>query len=296
MPTLNKQKAIRSYQKQHGLHHKIDKKYGKVYWPYLPMLLITILGISVGIFVLFQNQNTKPSSVNYASLFNSTNQYRIKNGLDQLIYSKDLSTAAQSQANQIAIADSWSPLNESKYPAFSLITTKFQNLSSPSENLAYGFKTSGSIISAWSNSDYQNSNILNQHSNSVGYGIVNSINLMDMKNQAIVIAIFANNRTIPMATKLKAVIKPYGVNTSTQTLAIIRLNSIIKYSDVRELYILGTLMFIIGVVILSKHTYLLHKWIVSGENLVIKHPVIDLTLIVSFIILAGAIQTTGYIS
>jgi len=81
MAKLNKKLAIKSYQKQHGLHHKIDKKYGKVYWPYLPILLVTILGMSLGLLISTQNQNSKSNTVSYASLLTTTNQLRIKNGL-----------------------------------------------------------------------------------------------------------------------------------------------------------------------------------------------------------------------
>ena len=294
MPTLNKKIAIKSYQKQHGLHHKVDKKYGKVYWPYLPVLLITALGLSLGLFITFRDQSIKSGSISYASLFSSTNQYRIKNGLSQLSYSKDLSTAAQSQANQIAVTNSWSPLNESKYPAFNLITTKSTNLSSPTENLAYGFGSSGSVVSAWSNSNYQDSNMLSPSSNSVGYGIVSSPSFMNSKNQKIVVAIFADNKTIPITVESKP--NSYGLTPSVKSIAIIKFSSLIRYDNLYELYILGALMLVIALIILSKHTYLLHKWIKTGENVVIKHPLIDISLVVSFIILASAIQTTGYIS
>jgi uncharacterized protein YkwD len=290
----NKKLAIKSYQKQHGLHHKIDKKYGKVYWPYLPVLIFTLLGMSIGISLLAQGQNSKINTVSYASLLDSTNQYRRKNNLDQLNYSKELATAAQVQANQIAIVNSWSPLSISQVPAFNSITSA-TSLSSPAENLAYGFKSSNSIISAWSNSNYQNSNMLNSTANSVGYGIVDLPDFMNMKNQKIVVAIYADNKTIVSAIVPNANNKS-GLNPNVQTLAIIKLNSVIKFSNVYELYILGGLMLTIAVIIFSKHTFLLHKWITAGEDLAIKHPLLDIALVTAFIVIAGALQTTGYIS
>jgi hypothetical protein len=297
MAKLDKRIAIKSYQKQHGLHHKKDKKYGQIYWPYLPVLLITVLGFSVGLSLLTGNQNNTPSSVSYASLSNSINQYRASNGLNKLTYSQDLSTAAQYQANRITSFNSWSPLNESKNPTFNLISTEFQGLSSPSENLAYGFKNSGSIVSAWANSDYQNSNMLDARANSVGYGIVNATNFMNMKNQKIVVTIFADNKSIPTPNVIsKTNPSQYGVNTDTQSMAVIRLNSFIGHNNTQELYVLAGLMLLIAFTLLSKHTYLLHKWIRLEEKLVIEHPLFDLALVASFIVLAGAIQTTGYIS
>ncbi|HUY52987.1 MAG TPA: CAP domain-containing protein [Candidatus Dormibacteraeota bacterium] len=297
MKKIDKRIAIKNYQKQYGLHHKKDKKYSKIYWPYLPVLLITVIGFSVGLFLLTGNQNNQPSTVSYASLFNSINQYRTSNGLSKLSYSQDLSTAAQFQANKISSSNSWSPLNESKYPTFSLISTRFQNLSSPTENLAYGFKNSGSIVSAWANSNYQNSNLLDANANSVGYGIINVKNFMNMKDQKIVVTIFADNKSIPTTDALpKTNPYQYGINDHAQSMAVIKLNSFIGHNSVQSLYILAGLMVLVAIVLLSKHTYLLHKWIKLEEKLVIEHPLFDIALVISFIVLAGAIQTTGYIS
>jgi uncharacterized protein YkwD len=296
MSKINKKLAIKGYKKQHGLHHKMDKNYGKVYWPYLPVLIFTILGLSFGLFITSLNQNSKTNTVSYASLLTSTNQYRLKNGLSQLNFNQNLSTAAQLQANQIAIADSWSPLSKSQQPAFSLISTQNSQLTTPKENLAYGFKSSSSVVSAWSNSNYQNSNILNSNSNSVGFGVVNATNFMGIHNQKIVVAIFADNKTLSLPAVSPTSTKPDNLNTAVQSLAVIRLNSITKNDSIFELYAIGFLMLAIVIVIFSKHTYKFHKWITKGEDLVIKHPLLDIALVVAFIVLAGAIQTTGYIS
>ena len=287
-----KTEAIKGYKKQHGLHHKIDKKYGRVYWPYLPVLLLTAVGLSMGFFIAAQNP--KSTTVSFSTMLNSVNDYRSKNGLNKLNYDKDLSTAAQIQANQIAISSSWSPLSKTQNPAFELVAKSSNFLVSPAENLAYGFSSSNSVISAWSNNSYQANNILNPKSNSVGYGIVTLPNFMDMKNQRIVVAIFADNKTLPSVALASS--KSIDLNSSPHSVAIVRLNSIIKYDSVYELYILGALMAGVAVLIFSKHTLLIHKWVTQGEELASKHPLLDLALVASFIILASAIQTSGFIS
>ena len=119
---------------------------------------------------------------------------------------------------------------------------------------------------------------------------------MGIHNQKIVVAIFADNKTLPLPTVLPTSTKPDNLNTAVQSLAIIRLNSITKNDNSIELYAIGFLMLAIVIVIFSKHTLKFHKWITKGENLVIKHPLLDIALVITFIVLAGAIQTTGYIS
>jgi uncharacterized protein YkwD len=294
MPKSYKKEAIKGYKKQHGLHHKINKKYGQVYWPYLPVLLLTVLGVSLGIFLT--SQTPKPSTISYSSLVSSINNYRSLNGLSRLTLDQNLSTAAQIQANQIAISDSWSPLSKSQTPAFSFISHDGSNLSLPTENLAYGFSSSSSVLSAWASSNYQKTNMLSSNSNSVGYGIVDATDFMGLKNQKIIVAIFADNKTLSPATVSTITPRSINLSDSPQSIAVIRLNSIVKYNDTYELYILAGVLVVLGIVIFSKHTYLIHKWATEGEDLISKHPLLDIALVGIFVILSGAIQTRGYIS
>ena len=119
---------------------------------------------------------------------------------------------------------------------------------------------------------------------------------MGIHNQKIVVAIFADNKTLPVSTVSPTSNKPDNLNTAVQSLAVIRLNSLTKNENIYELYAIGFVMVAIVIVIFSKHTYKFHKWVTKGEDLVIKHPLLDIALVVSFIVLAGAIQTSGYIS
>ena len=45
--TTLKRKSTHST-KRHAKHHKVGKQYLKVYWPYVPMLLIVALGLFIG--------------------------------------------------------------------------------------------------------------------------------------------------------------------------------------------------------------------------------------------------------
>ena len=296
MQKINKKIAIKSYKKQHGLHHNKTKNYGRVYWPYLPVLLISILGISFGFFIVSQNHGSKTNQVNYSSLFISTNQYRLKNNLGPLAYNQNLATAAQLQANKIAITNSWTPLTSSQQPAFNLINEQNPNLSLLKENLAYDFQSSNSILSAWSNNNYLVSNLTNTNLNSVGFGIVNATNFMNLKDQKIVVAIFADDKTIPLAMAAKNNFSQGTISGDVKSLAVIRLNTITNNDNIYELYSLAFLMLAIATILLTKHTYKVHKWIIKGKDLVISHPLIDISLIIVFIVLAGALQTTGYIN
>ena len=76
------------YKKQHGLHHKQSGKYLKVYWPYIPVLVMVIGGIFSSIYILINKPDTSISSNNISAptLLSETNKLRSNNKLS-VIYS-----------------------------------------------------------------------------------------------------------------------------------------------------------------------------------------------------------------
>jgi uncharacterized protein YkwD len=290
----NKKIAIDSYKKQHGLHHKVNKTYGQIYWPYLPILLITFIGIITGLLLVTNNNSTSFASITKSSILNQTNNLRQKYQLGALTYSKDLGTAAQLEANEIAITNSWANVTQARTQTFNLITTQMHNLSGPKENLAYGFSSSSSILSAWNSSNYQSANMLNSNMNSIGIGIVNSPSFNGKTNTQIVVAVYAHNRTIPPSPIRPTINNRLSLNTNS--LAVIKFGSIIQVNYANGIYIALTLIVVVGVYLTYKHVYKLHRWIRKGEDLFIAHPLIDIGLIMLLLILASSIQSAGYIS
>jgi hypothetical protein len=292
---LNKKTAITSYKKQRGLHHVKGKRYGDVYWPYLPILIFTVIGSLIG-FIYLASSPININSVSASALLAQTNITRQKNNLSILHYNKDLSTAAQLEANAIAIANTWSPINQFKNAALNFITTQTHGLTMPVQNLAYGFKDSGSIISAWNNSTYQSTNMLNQNLNSVGFGIINSPSFMNKSNQKIVVAIYAFNRTVPKTILSSQFSSHIDFTSTPQTIAVIKFSKFINVNSYYELSIVLSLIALIVLWLVFKHTRLLRRWIKYSEDIMINHPIIDILIVLLLIFLASGSQTIGYIS
>ncbi|HUC95584.1 MAG TPA: CAP domain-containing protein [Candidatus Saccharimonadia bacterium] len=287
--------AINSYKKQHGLHHRIDRKYGQVYWPYLPVLIFVIVGLLSGIVLFNHKISNSSTSISSVQLLNNINQIREKNHLNTLTSNPDLITAAQMQANSISTSNSWSPITQSRDDAFNFISIQEHNLSIPKENLAYGFNSASQVVTAWSSSSYQDNNLLSSSINSVGYAVVTSPNFMNQGKKQIVVAIFDQNRSLPITSGSHSNLSTASTNVPS-VLAVTRLSNLIDTNSPTEYIVVITVLSLIALYLIINHTRKLHKWFSKGEDLFLAHPMIDIFLVIIFVILIGYSQTIGYIS
>src|SRR5680860_317852 len=95
--------------------HKTAKKhphhYAKVYWPYIPLVLIMGIGLWFGHPVVERSQRgilAYSTDVNNASLLTDTNQARQNHGQTALQENQALNTAAQAKAEDMAAQNYWS--------------------------------------------------------------------------------------------------------------------------------------------------------------------------------------------
>ena len=280
------------YKKQHGLHHKHSGRYLKVYWPYIPLLTIVLVGISLSILILASKpDNTNISAdINSLSLLNTTNSSRKTLNLQPLNINNNLNTAAQIKANDMAIRNYWSPVNPDGQTPWELIKSTGYRLKNGSENLAYGFNSSSSLMSAWLNSNSHKSNMLNYKYNEVGFGIVNAPNFQNSGPQTIVVALYASSNqnltTLPT-------INSSNVLPSSQV--IVKSSTLFKNNN-QIIFITGLTLGVLICFLVIKHGLILRKWAIESEELVVKHPVIDILLVIVIIGLASLNQTIGLIN
>jgi hypothetical protein len=74
MPTKLPVRNSSGHKKRHGLHHNHGKHYVKVYWPYMPLLLLTLVGMLISIFPGYNNGTLAyASGLSHESLLMHTN-------------------------------------------------------------------------------------------------------------------------------------------------------------------------------------------------------------------------------
>ncbi len=246
--------------KQHNFKH---------YWPYLPLIIFTIIG-----YIAFQQINpaqlviSQPSKISNSTLLSSLNQIRSQKKLPALKLVHNLNQSALKINNQL----------QNKH----LKTLQIKNTSSL--NLSYGLDNLDSIIKAWSKNPTTNK-IFYQKNNQIGLNIQNinhqyliSAISSGSTNQTVHIVFLVNNPIIKKPTKAKKISIIYELTNGIITNQLL-------------IIIIGLII----VVFIIRHFIFLKKIIINGEQLLLKHFWLDFIIIL--IIISGLIllKTVGFI-
>lgn len=194
--------------KRHGQHHKASRRYVKTYWPYLPMLLVVLVG-----FIINMGLSAGPGVLGYATnisptgLLQETNIQRSGGGLSALSLNNQLSQAAQQKANDMAARNYWSHASPEGTQPWQLISAAGYAYTAAGENLAYGFDSSSGTLAGWMNSAAHRANVLSSGYTDVGFGIANAANFQGDGEQTIVVAMYGSPKRAaapaPVAQKPK---------------------------------------------------------------------------------------------
>jgi cell division septation protein DedD len=206
-----------------GRHHKKDGHYLKAYWPYLPMVLIVVLGLAFSSLWGHMQHGVLgyATGMSDSGLLQGTNDQRAGNGLGGLAYNSLLAQAAQAKANDMASRNYWSHNTPDGATPWTFINNAGYSYQTAGENLAYGFDNSDATITAWMNSPDHRANILNSTYKEVGFGIANSADYQSTGPETIVVAMYGSARAPAPApapvTPKPAVTKPTAAAPTTET-------------------------------------------------------------------------------
>ncbi len=113
---------------------------------------------------------TADTSVQQAML-SAINNYRVSNGLDELLYSDTLEEAASFQAQDMYARDFFSHTNpDGDGPMERAIAAGFCDPQMVGENIAYGYQSVNDVQVGWQNSPGHNANMLKSDYVFVGMG------------------------------------------------------------------------------------------------------------------------------
>lgn len=215
LSTKPKPAAPHHHKKRTGQHHKHTRHYAKTYWPYLPLVAVLVAGVLLN--TLWSN--TQRGVLGYAaemstsSLLQGTNAQRINHGFSALALNGQLSAAAQAKANDMANRNYWSHNTPDGATPWTFITQAGYNYQAAGENLAYGFDTSGQVITGWLNSPEHKANMLNSNYADVGFGVANAASYQNEGPQTIVVAMYG--RQVAAAPKPAPAPAPAPTVTNT---------------------------------------------------------------------------------
>jgi uncharacterized protein YkwD len=179
--------------KRHGKHQTHTKHFVKVYYPYLPLLIIVGVGI---LFNSYWQPRSRSGVLPYATsmsigaLLAQTNVDRANNGVAGLALNPQLNQAAQAKANDMATRNYWSHNTPDGQAPWVFIDNAGYKYQKAGENLAYGFMTSDDAVAGWMNSPPHRENLLDSSFLDVGFGFANSENYQSSGPETIVVAMY----------------------------------------------------------------------------------------------------------
>lgn len=188
------QRVASHHKKRHGKHQKQTKDFLRVYWPYVPLLLIVTAGLLFSSYWRPRTGGTGvlayATSMSQNALLSSTNQQRAANGRAALSLNSSLNQAAQAKANDMAARNYWSHNTPEGNPPWIFIDQAGYAYQKAGENLAYGFATSEDTITGWMNSPTHKDNLLGSDYLDVGFGFANSSDYQSTGPETIVVAMY----------------------------------------------------------------------------------------------------------
>lgn len=177
----------RSYKSGHRTSHKpkgiTDKAFKKVYWPYIPVILVISVLLSMssqaGAFsALIKHSGGRvlayATSMSSGGLLSSTNNARSQNGVASLSINSKLTAAAQAKANDMASRNYWSHNTPEGNPPWIFVTAQGYSYQKLGENLAAGFNDEQATINGWMGSAPHRDNMLDTAFSEVGFGWANN--------------------------------------------------------------------------------------------------------------------------
>ncbi len=263
-------------------HHRQGKDYLKAYLPYLPMLMIIGLGLVINSLWTSSSQVLGASSdFSDSSMISSVNKYRERSNLQDLQLNSKLDAAAQSKAEHMASRNYWAHIAPDGKTPWIFIAGNGYNYTVAAENLAYGFDNSNAVVIGWMNSPEHKANLLNADFQDIGFGVVSAQNYNGKGPQIIVVAILAK----PSNGQVMGAMSVPGPNSTS----ISRIQLFTKGNAMWSAIALSAITGALLAVFVIRHGIGIRKYVKRSERYIMKHPKLDLLVVV--VITVGILLT-----
>lgn len=270
---------------------KHPKHYAKVYWPYLPLVLVMGVALWLAYPAVSRSQQgvlSYSNSINNGSLLDATNQQRRKDQKSELTNNPLLTKAAQAKAEDMVKRNYWSHNTPDGQAPWVFVESTGYQFQSVAENLAYGFDDSSETIKGWLNSPSHRENLLSNDYQEVGFGIVESSNYLGKGPETIVVAIYGKPGNAMPSQVLSE-------TTNNEAKSISKAQALTAGKTPWISFAVGLLAGAGIVYLLVKNSVAVHRAIKKGEKFIHKHPVWDVTILALIVLCVLLSQSIGTI-
>lgn len=295
MPTLTGAKH-----KQKTRHHsnlrpkaKHSKDFLKVYYPYLPLLTITLVILAImqpWQALATRGQDVLPyaTQMSIQNLVGETNERRAAQQAAPLQLNAQLTKAAQTKAQDMVERNYWSHNTPEGNAPWEFVNNAGYSYAKAGENLAYGFNDEDAVVGGWMNSPSHRANMLDANYQEVGFGFAESPDFVEDGPSTVVVAMYgqpsgATPVAVPPSREGTPAYNTLGLAAEPADTGINRIQSMVSAPAWLNLVIAGLVGALIAYLV-GKHSRSLKRRIRNGEKFVLKHPLLDVT-IMSLVIL-----------
>lgn len=268
--------------------HKHTKDFLKVYYPYIPLVMVTLVILSIlqpWRVLTTQNQDVLPyaTAMSIDGLVNETNQRRDAQHETPLQLSAQLTKAAQAKAQDMVERNYWSHNTPDGHAPWEFINNAGYSYKKAGENLAYGFQDEKNVVSGWMNSPGHRDNMLDVNYREVGFGFAESKNYVDSGPSTVVVAMYgqpsgAAEVAVPVTQNGAPAFNTLGLAAEPADTGINRIQAFANAPSWVN-YAIAAAVGGLAVYLIVKHSRSLKRVITRGERFAIKHPLLDVTLI-----------------
>jgi len=224
MAKIKNRNSVSHHTKPRGVN---KHSFQKVYWPYIPIILIIGVLLSIGsqsgsLAAYVKHPGGRvlayATSMTISGLLSDTNSQRLANGVPALKLNSKLDAAAQANADDMAARDYWSHYTPEGNPPWVWVNNQGYAYQALAQNLATGFSDEQSTIDGWMASPPHRENLLNATYSEVGFGYANSPNYTSAGGgpMTIVVAFYGKPQVLSASTT-KPSSSPPAAAAPTQT-------------------------------------------------------------------------------
>lgn len=277
------------------------RSFHRVYWPYLPLLLV------IGLLLVLGGRNSAlqqaishpgPTVLSYADsmkidgLLKETNDERSQANLSNFKPNAKLAAAAQAKAEDMVSRNYFSHDTPDGSPPWFFATSQLYAYDKLGENLAAGFRDEGSTLAGWMASSSHRQNILDPTFSEVGFGVAESANYTSAGSgpMTVVVAFYGD----PSASSTPTIGVVKGAQSPSKTSAAQLALASLPFAQVASFIAVFVLLGATGVW-LSRHVRSFRQAIKRGEKFATRHPLFDLGLLIIAAIGYLLTQTAGLI-
>lgn len=275
------------HKKARGAHHRQSKDYLKAYHPYLPLLLIVIVGLAINIFWSSQIRVLgATTNLTATELLQDTNAERTTHNQDPLKLSTKLSVAAQTKANDMATRDYWSHDTPDGDKPWRFIKNSGYQYFAAGENLAYGFTDSDDAVTGWMNSREHRANLLSPDFREVGFGIVAADNFQGHGKTTLIVAMYGEPAVLGASD---------FSSSSTDVPSEIPMRNVSRVQllsggDAAWISVLVSFVSLSAIAwFLTRHFKIWKRVLVESEEFVVRHKMLDVLIVATAV--AGFVLT-----